>query len=63
MASAEGPVFDQWVTRVSVAEDKPPGTAVTRLEAKTSSENGLIYSIVGGDPRRQFSIDYQTGEL
>ncbi|EDO41767.1 predicted protein, partial [Nematostella vectensis] len=57
----ETPVFDQLSFSKVLAEDTPIGSEVTSVTARSPNGAGILYSITGGDPVNQFSIDFKTG--
>ncbi|XP_043928134.1 protocadherin Fat 3 isoform X2 [Protopterus annectens] len=57
------PVFDRPFYRISVNEDVQPNTPVLSINATSPEGQGIIYTIVDGDPDYQFNIDFDTGVL
>ncbi|TSK28143.1 Protocadherin Fat 2 [Bagarius yarrelli] len=60
------PVFSRGDYNAEIAEDLEPGDTVIQVTAVDfdGPQNNLIrYSIVSGDPWKQFSIDPQTGHI
>ncbi|XP_056106333.1 protocadherin Fat 2 [Rhinichthys klamathensis goyatoka] len=60
------PVFNSSSYRTVIAEDISPGDMVLQVSAVDLDgppNNFIIYSIVNGDPKQQFSIDPRTGHL
>ncbi|XP_051716060.1 protocadherin Fat 2 [Ctenopharyngodon idella] len=60
------PVFNRSSYRTVIAEDISPGDMVlqvTAIDLDGPPNNFIMYSIVNGDPKQQFSIDPRTGHI
>ena len=58
----QAPVFNP-IEPFSVAEDAVPGTVVGTVSATDVDGDPLIYRIIGGTGRNEFSISSETGEI
>ncbi|KAM9320567.1 protocadherin Fat 3 isoform 2-T2 [Gastrophryne carolinensis] len=57
------PVFDKAFYTASVNEDVEMNTPILSINATSPEGQGIIYTIVDGDPFNQFNIDFDTGVL
>uniref|UniRef100_A0A8C1M950 FAT atypical cadherin 2 n=1 Tax=Cyprinus carpio TaxID=7962 RepID=A0A8C1M950_CYPCA len=57
------PVFNRSSYSSVIAEDISPGDMVLAIDLDGPPNNFIIYSIVSGDPKQQFSIDPHTGHI
>ncbi|XP_029458166.1 protocadherin Fat 3 isoform X2 [Rhinatrema bivittatum] len=57
------PVFDKPFYTASANEDIEMHTPVLSINATSPEGQGIIYTIVDGDPYNQFNIDFDTGVL
>ncbi|XP_077465395.1 protocadherin Fat 2 [Stigmatopora argus] len=61
------PVFGRTDYSAEISEDRAPGSLVLKVTASDRdappSNNLLRYSVVSGDPLRQFAIDPRSGEI
>ncbi|KAM4700502.1 protocadherin Fat 3 isoform 2-T2 [Discoglossus pictus] len=57
------PVFDKSFYTCSVNEDIEMHTPILSINATSPEGQGIIYTIVDGDPYNQFNIDFDTGVL
>ncbi|XP_077154662.1 protocadherin Fat 3 isoform X5 [Ranitomeya variabilis] len=57
------PVFDKAFYTASVNEDVKMHTPILSINATSPEGQGIIYTIVDGDPYNQFNIDFDTGVL
>ncbi|XP_052830929.1 cadherin EGF LAG seven-pass G-type receptor 1-like [Octopus bimaculoides] len=64
-ANDNTPAFEKTKT-IMIPEDHPVGDSVIILTAKdldSGKDGEIIYSIIGGDPTKTFSINSNTGEI
>ncbi|XP_075448649.1 protocadherin Fat 3 isoform X3 [Ascaphus truei] len=57
------PVFHKAFYTASVNEDVKMHTSILIINATSPEGQGIIYTIVDGDPYNQFNIDFETGVL
>ncbi|XP_053564600.1 protocadherin Fat 3 isoform X2 [Bombina bombina] len=57
------PVFDKPFYYALVNEDIQMHTPVLSINATSPEGQGIVYTIVDGDPYNQFNIDFETGVL
>ncbi|XP_077389169.1 protocadherin Fat 2 isoform X2 [Festucalex cinctus] len=61
------PIFSRGDYSAEISEERAPGSLVIKVTASDRDappDNNLLrYSIVSGDPRRQFAIDPRSGEI
>ncbi|XP_073469084.1 protocadherin Fat 3 isoform X2 [Aquarana catesbeiana] len=57
------PVFDKAFYTATVNEDVLMNTPILSINATSPEGQGIIYTIVDGDPFNQFNIDFDTGVL
>ncbi|XP_068122905.1 protocadherin Fat 3 isoform X5 [Hyperolius riggenbachi] len=57
------PVFDKSFYTAFINEDVEMNTPILSINATSPEGQGIIYTIVDGDPFNQFNIDFDTGVL
>ncbi|KAK3597674.1 hypothetical protein CHS0354_040047 [Potamilus streckersoni] len=57
------PLFERQVYKAEIPENAPAGAIVVDVEAISSTNQKLIYSIVHGDPYRDFWMDFSIGVI
>ena len=55
------PIFSQRYYRAQISEDAAIGSNVLTVEAQSSTNRKIGYVIEGGDPKKQFKLDFNTG--
>lgn len=61
IVGSEHPVFEKRFYTTSIKEDVALFTPVISVKATSPNGHKLIYSITGGDPYKEFAVDYNIG--
>lgn len=59
---SEHPVFEKQFYTVSVKEDVALYAPIISVKATSPNSHKLIYSITGGDPYKEFAVDFNIGK-
>ncbi|XP_071125252.1 protocadherin Fat 1-like isoform X4 [Mytilus edulis] len=62
IVGSEHPVFEKRFYTTSIKEDVALFTPVISVKASSPNGHKLIYSITGGDPYKEFAVDYNIGK-